>query len=593
VNRAATPTWHHVETVLAALTSRELALLELVARLPFVSAPQLAHIAGSSRTMVYGRVARLTRMDAVASVPGPCSQPGRPVRLLHLTDLGAALLLRLGAVRPDCLARQLIPGRVEGRGLGPLLACYALLAHLAASRGGGVQLLAWQRPWRRRYQLGSGRPVQEVRLPAFAAVRWGGEEHGASGAYLLLPDGAEQSIGAWRGRLRRLAQVGQALGEPLPALVVATTSPARVSAWECLVHEVGRGGGGRPLVAQVTTFADLAERPSAVASPVPAGGLPHGPSRRSTFAPCPPHRAIPRRVEHRLHSLGSNACRLRPGDRLVLDLVGRHAFVRTATLATLLGRAVAWVRRWVGRLRQGGLLEAAPVEEGAGRAAGSVLELTGLGLRVLAAQLGLPLATAVRQHGLAGGGNTSPIGPRAALLAHLGHTLGTDAVFAGLAAAARVDPRGGQLVEWRNALACARGRLRPDGYGLLRLRGRDYGFFLEFDRGTMRPRELRAKFSAYHRYRASRRAARDFDRFPTVLVVTVGPGAEDRLADAIAAADSGAATPLAALLTTTPWIEAHPAGALGPIWRQPQSTTRCRWPRAAVGRQEREVHRAG
>ncbi len=590
MNRAATPTWHHVETVLAALTSRELTLLELVARLPFVSAPQLAPIAGGSRSTVYGRLARLTRMGAVASVPGPCSKPGRPVRLLHLTDLGAALLLRLGAVKPDYLARQLIPERVERRGLEPLLGCYELLACIAASRDGGIRLLAWQRPWRRRYQLGAGRPVQEVRLPAFAAVRWGAEEHGVRGAYLLLPDGADQSITAWRGRLQRLAQVGQVVAEPLPALVIATTSPARVSAWERLLHEVG---GGRSLIAQVTTVADLAERQAVVASPVPATWPPHDAARRCTSAPCPPHRAIPRLIERRLHTIGSNACRLRPGDRLVLDLIGRHAFVRTTTLATLLGRPVAWVRVRTTRLRQEGLLAVADAEEGSSHAGRRVLELTALGLRVLAAQLGLPLATAVRQHGLAGGGATSPIGPRAALMAHLGHTLGTDAVFAGLTAAARVDPRGGQLVEWRNALACTRGRLRPDGYGLLRLRGRDYGFFLEFDRGTMRPRELRAKFFAYHRYRASTRAARDFDRFPTVLVVTVGPGAEDRLADAITAADSGAATPLPALLTTTAWIEAHPAGALGPVWRQPRSTTRCRWPRADGGHWKGEVHRAG
>lgn len=590
MNRAATPTWHHVETVLAALTSRELALLELVARLPFVSAPQLVPIAGGSRTVVYGRVARLTCMGVVAYVPGPRSQPGRPVRLLHLTDLGAALLLRLATVEPDCLARQLIPRRMASQGLEPLLACYELLARIAASRGGDVRLRTWQRPWRCRYQLGAGRPVQEVRLPAFAAVSWGPEEHGAGGAYLLLPDGADQSIGAWRGRLQRLAQVGQALGEPLPALVIATTSPARVSAWKRLLYEVS---SGRSLVTQVTTVVDLAERQAVVASPVPAAWPPRDASPRSTSAPCSPHGAIPRLIERRLHTIGGSACRLRPGDRLVLDLIGRHAFVRPTTLATLLGRPVAWVRQRIGRLRQAGLLEAAPVEEGTGRAASSVLELTALGLRVLAAQLGSPLATAVRRHGLAGGGATSPIGPRSALRAHLGHTLGTDAVFADMAAAARADPRGGQLVEWRNALACTRGRLRPDGYGLLRLRGRDYGFFLEFDRGTMRPRELRAKFSAYHRYRASRRATRDFDRFPTVLVVTVGPGAEDRLADAITAADSGAATPLPALLTTTAWIEAHPAGALGPVWRQPRSTTRCRWPRADGGHWKGEVHRAG
>jgi hypothetical protein len=54
-----------------------------------------------------------------------------------------------------------------------------------------------------------------------------------------------------------------------------------------------------------------------------------------------------------------------------------------------------------------------------------------------------------------------------------------------------------------NAAACARGRMRPDGYGLLRLGRREYGFFVEFDRGTVRPSARRAKFTAYNRYRST------------------------------------------------------------------------------------------
>src|SRR5438045_8099235 len=126
----------------------------------------------------------------------------------------------------------------------------------------------------------------------------------------------------------------------------------------------------------------------------------------------------------------------------------------------------------------------------------------------------------------------SPIGTRRALRAHLDHTVGADAVLGVLARAARAQP-GGALVEWRNPAACAHGRLRPDGYGVLRLGRRDYGFFLEFDRGTVRPAPLRAKFGAYHRYFASARAARDFDGPPSILVVTVGAAAEDRVVDAV------------------------------------------------------------
>src|SRR6266536_878436 len=53
-----------------------------------------------------------------------------------------------------------------------------------------------------------------------------------------------------------------------------------------------------------------------------------------------------------------------------------------------------------------------------------MLELTPAGLRTLAAQLGLSLASAIAHHGLAGGGPESPIGTRRILLAHLDHTVG-------------------------------------------------------------------------------------------------------------------------------------------------------------------------
>src|SRR5207245_10726555 len=98
-------------------------------------------------------------------------------------------------------------------------------------------------------------------------------------------------------------------------------------------------------------------------------------------------------------------------------------------------------------------------------------------------------------------------------------------------------------------LMAPHGRLRPDGYGVLRLGRRDYGFFLEFDRGTVRPAPLRAKFAAYHRYLASARAAKDFDGPPSILVVTAGPTAEDRVADAVLAAEVGQPRRLPLLLT--------------------------------------------
>jgi hypothetical protein len=191
--------------------------------------------------------------------------------------------------------------------------------------------------------------------------------------------------------------------------------------------------------------------------------------------------------------------------------------------------------------------------------------------------MGLSLAAAVRYHGLAGGGSHTPVGPRRALLAHLAHTLGADGVFATIARAA-FRQRGGSLLEWRNAAACARGRVRPDGYGLLRLGRREYGFFLEFDRGTVHAAALRAKFAAYHRYKASAAAAREYDGFPTVLVVTAGPGAEQRIVAAVRAAGPGLVNSLPVLITTLGWMEGDSAGPFGSIWLDPEHGMRRSWP---------------
>jgi Replication-relaxation len=156
-------------------------------------------------------------------------------------------------------------------------------------------------------------------------------------------------------------------------------------------------------------------------------------------------------------------------------------------------------------------------------------------------------------------------------------------VFGVLARAARTQ-RGGALVEWWNAAAHAHGRLRPDGYGILLLGRDEYGFFLEFDRGTVRSAPLRAKFVAYHRYLASARAVREFDRPPSIVVLTAGPGAEDRVADAVMAAEGGQPRRLPVLLTTMDLLTTAGHGPFDCVWRIPGGHRgRCAWPSALGG----------
>jgi hypothetical protein len=68
-----------------------------------------------------------------------------------------------------------------------------------------------------------------------------------------------------------------------------------------------------------------------------------------------------------------------------------------------------------------------------------------------------------------------------------------------------------------------------DGYGCYRRGDVRYGFPLEYDRGTERASQYAAKLAAYHTYRTSGEAARDYAGFPDVLFVITSATAEERM----------------------------------------------------------------
>ena len=190
-------------------------------------------------------------------------------------------------------------------------------------------------------------------------------------------------------------------------------------------------------------------------------------------------------------------------------------------------------------------------------------------------RLGLNGPTAARHHGLCGGQDWA--GHRRRLLRTLAHTLGTNDIFVALAVAARRATARGQdevLEEWHSASACERRLCKPDGYGRYRRGRATLSFFLEYDRATERAASYAAKFDAYYRYRASRQAARDYDGFPSVLVVTIDQTAEHRIAEAAYRAWlRHGGRQLAVQITRIDLIESQPDGLLGPIWRTPSDTS--------------------
>jgi hypothetical protein len=261
---------------------------------------------------------------------------------------------------------------------------------------------------------------------------------------------------------------------------------------------------------------------------------------------------------------------------LVLGLVARHPLLEHRQLAALLDTSATRVGRLVGELTAAGWVRSfqpatnppVPLWPGQNRPRQvSLVELTPAGRREAARRLLLPASLAVRHHGLLGSQKDRRFA------CHLAHTLGANAVFvAFVEASRRLNGRGQDdaLEEWRSAAACARGRFRPDGYGCYRRGQVRFGFFLEFDRGTEKPREHAAKLATYYRFRDSGGAARDYTGLPVLLVVATSELAEGRFAEqAHLAAQRHSGQPLPVFLTTTSRIRADPDGVLGAIWRGP------------------------
>jgi Replication-relaxation len=215
----------------------------------------------------------------------------------------------------------------------------------------------------------------------------------------------------------------------------------------------------------------------------------------------------------------------------------------------------------------------APAEVAASESASDLVELTRAGLTIVAAQQGLSSGRAVRFNGLAGGGPAQPFGQRSSLVRNLIHTRGVDSFFVEMARQLASIGDDAALVEWRNAATCARRCLRPDGYGIVHYQGRFHGFFLEYDRGTMRRPGYLKKLAAYHDYLSSGGFHLDYAGFPTILVVATNNVVEERIARAARAAAVGRSVPLPLLLTCQ-WRMAdkrHQKALLDPIWRRPEA----------------------
>ncbi len=580
--------WHDAEEARRWLQGRPRcnAILYLLARLPFLDIRILHQLAGQhGPAAMYCSVARLRTAGLISSIQPPVYAPNSP-HLWYLTDLGlATVALDLGC-DPVHLAQQFHLRAADLLKLVPtlrhLLDTYELLGALAVSRPGSPTLLAWERPWRRRYARRGGRSVGSVTIPAYAALSWSG----MMGSYLLLPDAGAIPLHLQRATLAHLLMLRRAQDGRLPLLLIATTDRERMRAWKRLLDEVGRAQREVPLVARIVRWGDLSRGLTDL--PVQPNEQTRDNLVRSIrlppLRPRRPASPIPRLVGDKLatparstaESLGPAALVVTPTDYRLLEVIGFHPYLTTNQLSDVLGSGTAPVRRRLNRLLELGLIRHPGTDEIGEDASEELVDLTARGLHVVAARLGLSLARAVRELGLVGGGPDAPIGSRRRLLSTLAHTRGANDIFVRLYRQARARAAVGcdeAMVEWQNAAACSRRHLRPDGYGVYRCGSRYDGFFLEYDRGTMNARDYFKKFGAYYRYGVTGRFERDYNSYPTVLVVTSDNAAEERIARVARATAVGQPGELPVLLTCQWRIDdvTNSDGLLNPIWREPNS----------------------
>jgi hypothetical protein len=207
--------------------------------------------------------------------------------------------------------------------------------------------------------------------------------------------------------------------------------------------------------------------------------------------------------------------------------------------------------------------------------------LTPLGIHLVAARSGRTLKGAPRAEGRGspwvGGRAVAYDREVAAFMRVPAHTAGVYQFVTSLYRAASTAQAGGQaqrMVWWETGRACARQyreidgwhAVRPDAAGEYVAGTQRLRFWLEWDRGTMRRRDLEAKFAAYAYYIRSREWRTDGNTpLPHLLVVTSDYGQESRLLAALETAFEGGPCALAVRIALRDQL--LDCGPLAAIWR--------------------------
>lgn len=248
------PRWGTARQIEDMLSGAECEVLEYIARLPLISVALLRFVIGfADAADIYHRLQRLRSHHLVGLVQ-PGLEPGHNARLLYLTDLGLAVLALFWEVEPAEMVRDLrldthdLLARLAD--LPYLLASYQMLAGLADAGSVWPTLLAWWRPWRRRFYRQTAKAPIRVRVPASVVLAW--TDEGAQ--FLLVPDLLTHPGYPYRPMLNNLLALRHRNHGGLPALLIATWRP---NTWRTILQETARSQQDRPLFAGVATWSSL------------------------------------------------------------------------------------------------------------------------------------------------------------------------------------------------------------------------------------------------------------------------------------------------------------------------------------------------
>lgn len=263
---------------------------------------------------------------------------------------------------------------------------------------------------------------------------------------------------------------------------------------------------------------------------------------RSTTVHASPERATSRQTIWEAHAfaeirgersqLAWLSCHLSARQWHLLTLLFAHPLLSREELAVFLGLKVSSTRLLLRPVAQWGIIVAHLTETGLR------WSLTERGVRLLAAAHQVHVRTlATPASGTVSAADAAPPLVQRGLpwlLQHVHHTAGLYGFFARLAETADADHC---LCWWETGTACERRyqrqdhwhNFRPDALAEYRPGTQTFRFWLEWDRGTMNERDLRAKFASYAYYLASREWVKERTPLPLLLCVTPDIGHERRL----------------------------------------------------------------